>query len=439
LLFVAYPQHFPARLVVMMPWEIEGWGLMKQVFLGSVAVAALLAIPAQAADMPVKAPLAPVVTTSWAGFYIGAHVGYGYANTAVEAPEANFGRFIGVGSKGWVAGGLAGYNVMLSPRWLAGIEVDGSWQDIKTKMSGSEGDLKLSLDWSASVRGRLGYLITPTTMVFGTFGWSWSELEISTGESVSRSVNGAQVGFGVETMYSDNWILRTEYLHSFYHYVTLDTFESLRMSPWVGVIRSALIYKLGPSTPTAWPDRAPTPIWSGLYVGGLIGTLHASAKLDAPSIPLTFDGIGVTGVLPSAMVGFNVLLAPRWLAGLEGEIAPNISTSDVKVEWTGAARVRAGYLVTPATLVYGSVGWATAGIETITRDGTSLWIPIQRVHALGVGTGVEAAISDRWRLRADYQYYWTNTLHITVDNIPINVKTTARTAKLGLIYAIGGP
>jgi outer membrane immunogenic protein len=315
---------------------------MKKVFLGSVAVTALLAIPAQAADMPVKAPLAPVVTTSWAGFYIGAHVGYGYANTAVEVPEANFGRFIGIGGKGWVAGGLAGYNVMLSPRWVAGLEVDGSWQNIKTKMSGSEGDLKLSLDWSASVRGRLGYLITPTTMVFGTFGWSWSKLEISTGESVSRSVNGAQVGFGVETMYSDNWILRTEYLHSFYHYVTLDTFESLRMSPWVGVIRSALIYKLGPSAPTAWPDRAPTPIWSGLYVGGLIGTLHASAKLDAPSIPFTFDGIGVTGVLPSAMVGFNVLFAPRWLAGIEGEIAPNISTSDVKVELTGAARVRAG-------------------------------------------------------------------------------------------------
>lgn len=429
----------------MMPWEIEGWGLMKQVFLGSVAVAALLAIPAQAADMPVKAPLAPVVTTSWAGFYIGAHVGYGFSNTAVELPEGDFGRIIGFGGKGWVAGGLAGYNVMLSPRWVAGIEVDGSWQDIKSRLSGFGGELelKLSLDWSASVRGRLGYLLTPTTMVFGTFGWSWSELEFSAREgsstvSVSRSVNGAQVGFGVETMYTENWIVRTEYLHSFYGYET--TLEGIRMSPWVGVVRSALIYKLGPATPTAWPDRAPTPIWSGLYIGGLIGTLMANAKLDVPTAPFTLDGVGVTGVLPSAMVGFNILLAPRWLAGVEGEIAPNIATSDVKVELTGAARVRAGYLVTPATLVYGSVGWATGGIETITRDGTSFAIPVQRVHALGVGSGVEAAISDRWRVRADYQYYWTNTLHITVPGEgPANVKTTARTAKLGLIYAIGGP
>jgi opacity protein-like surface antigen len=95
--------------------------------------------------------------------------------------------------------------------------------------------------------------------------------------------------------------------------------------------------------------------------------------------------------------------------------------------------------VTPATLVYGSVGWATGGIETVTRDGTSLSIPIQRVHALGLGMGVEAAISDRWRLRADYQYYWTKTLHIIAEEIPINVKTTAQTAKLGLIYQISGP
>ncbi len=419
---------------------------MKQVFLGSVAVAALLAIPAQAADMPVKAPLAPVVTTSWAGFYIGAHVGYGYAVTAASLPELNLDdRIIGAGSKGWVAGGLAGYNVMLSPRWVGGIEVDGSWQNIKTRATFFDGEVKGSLDWSASVRVRVGYLMTPTTMLFGTAGWSWSEIKLSDtfGDifPTSKSVNGPQVGFGVETMYAENWIIRTEYLHSFYDRAEFSSPQlagTFTLSPWVGVIRSALIYKAGPSAPTAWPDRAPNPVWTGLYAGGLIGPLMANAKLSVPSQGVSVNGIGVSAVVPSLVVGYNIQVAPRWLAGIEGEIAPNISTSDVKIEWTGAARVRAGYLVTPAVLAYGSVGWGTAGIENVSHSG--LTVPVERVHAFGYGTGIEAAVSDRWRLRADYQRYWSTTVDITLPTgVPATVKATGQTARLGAIYQLSGP
>jgi outer membrane immunogenic protein len=423
---------------------------MKTVFLGSAAVAALLAGQAQAADMPIKAPPRAAVTTTWAGFYIGAHVGYGFANTAVSAPDVGLdGRIIGVGGKGWAAGGLAGYNVMISPRWVAGIEVDGSWQNIKTRATpfgpGTEAELKL--DWSASVRGRLGFLMTPTTMLFGTAGWSWSELKFSNNlipESLSHSVNGAQVGFGVETMYAENWIIRTEYLHSFYNRVEFNTQIAglATASPWVGVVRTALIYKAGPSSPTPWPDRAPNVAWTGFYAGGLAGPLLANGKVSVPSQGVSVDGVGVTAIVPSLLVGYNIHLAPRWLAGVEGEIAPNISTSDVKIEWTGAARVRAGYLVTPAVLAYGSLGWGTAGVKNITHSGTSLSIPIERIHGFGYGTGIEAAVSDRWRLRADYQFYWTNKVDIIVPGdspTPTTVKATAQTARLGAIYAFGGP
>jgi hypothetical protein len=33
---------------------------------------------AVAADMPIKAPPAPVVVDDWSGFYLGAHGGYGW-------------------------------------------------------------------------------------------------------------------------------------------------------------------------------------------------------------------------------------------------------------------------------------------------------------------------------------------------------------------------
>lgn len=426
---------------------------MKKTLLASTAVAVLIVVPAQAADMPVKAPPRAAMTTSWAGFYVGAHAGYGYAVTATTLPDVGLdSRIIGIGSKGFVAGGLAGYNVMLSQRWVGGIEIDGSWQNIRSRVDafGINDLVKLDMDWSASVRARVGYLLTPTMMMFGTAGWSWSEIEVAnTGipETFSRSVNGPQVGFGVETMYAQNWIIRTEYLHAFYDRVSFNTqtIGLVTASPWVGVIRSALIYKTGPSSPTAWPDRSPNPIWAGFYVGGLFGPWVASGKLSVPSQPVTFDGIGVSAVVPSAMAGYNIFIAPRWVAGVEGEIAPNLSTSDVKIEWTGAARVRAGYLVTPLVLAYGTVGWGTAGVKTITRSGTTISIPIERVHALGLGTGIEAAITDRWRVRADYQYYWAGTIDILLPGdgggppVPASVKATAQTARLGVSYQLSGP
>jgi outer membrane immunogenic protein len=430
---------------------------VKRTLLATTAIAVLFVVPAQAADMPVKAPPRVVETTSWAGFYIGAHVGYGYAVTGLEAPDLQLGQIIGAGSKGWVAGGLGGYNMMLAPRWVGGIEVDGSWQNIKTRVSffGNAGEIKGWSDWSASVRARLGYLVTPTMMLYGTAGWTWSELELSINdgggdlERHSSSTSGPQVGFGVETMWSQNWIVRTEYLHSFYDKVNVNTTAffgiptPVSFSPWVGVVRSALIYKPGASNPVPWPDLPVTPIWAGFYVGGMIGPLMASAKLSVPSQGITVDGGGISAVVPSLMVGYNLLIAPRWLVGVEGEIAPNISTSDVEIQWTGAARIRGGILLTPAVLAYGSVGWGTSGFKDFTQQQLLVTVPIERVHALSLGSGVEAALTDRWRLRADYQRYFSNTVHLNLPGgaapIPATAKGSAHTARLGAIYQLSGP
>jgi hypothetical protein len=56
-------------------------GVMGRVFVSSIVSAALMVGTAQAADMPVKAPVykAPVAETlSWTGFYVGGNVGYGW-------------------------------------------------------------------------------------------------------------------------------------------------------------------------------------------------------------------------------------------------------------------------------------------------------------------------------------------------------------------------
>jgi outer membrane immunogenic protein len=430
---------------------------MRRVFIALIGAACTVALTqiASAADMPVKAPLAPVpaTTTSWQGFYIGGAFGYGFDVTEIAWPSLGIVAdtpFAGIGSRGYTASGLAGYNFMIDPRWLVGVEADGNWQNLATKITLFGLELKGSMDWSASVRGRIGYLVTPTTMMFASAGWSWSELKLSDNfgpiESFSKSINGPQVGFGVETMFPSGWIMRTEYLQNFYDRVTFDTsaLGTIEARPWVGVVRSALIYKLGPQAPGAWADHQIAPIWNGFYAGGMIGAMQGSAKVDTPLAPVTVDGIGFSTVVPSALIGYNFLIAPRWLVGIEGEIVPNISTSDVKVQWAGDARVRAGYLLTPSTLAYGSVGWATAGIEDLKLDGVP--IPIERANALTLGTGMEAALSERWHVRADYIYFITDKLDIGLNAAgagypAIKGIATARARgqkmRIGLIYQFG--
>ena len=48
---------------------------MKKFLLGSLALAAMIAAPAMAADMPVKAPLPAPVVYDWSGSYVGFNIG----------------------------------------------------------------------------------------------------------------------------------------------------------------------------------------------------------------------------------------------------------------------------------------------------------------------------------------------------------------------------
>ena len=74
-------------------------------------------LSAYAADMPVKAWRPPALAWSWAGYYIGGHGGYGwkrndYTQVFSVNPLVTLG---GIDSRGWVAGGQAGYNWQYRP------------------------------------------------------------------------------------------------------------------------------------------------------------------------------------------------------------------------------------------------------------------------------------------------------------------------------------
>jgi outer membrane immunogenic protein len=127
--------------------------------------------------------------------------------------------------------------------WVIGAEADFGW----TSLSGSfdadnvvvvppgapkgtivpgGGGIAMSADthWVASVRARLGYAVMPNVLVYGTGGDAWKRTDyagtdtFNTGGSVSTAFGQSQTGWvaggGAEwAPWSNNWILRLEYLH----------------------------------------------------------------------------------------------------------------------------------------------------------------------------------------------------------------------------------
>lgn len=224
---------------------------------------------AAAAEDPSRrtpAQLAPAPT--WAGFYAGAHVGYGRSassgSLAVD-PGALLAQFPGVNlvtstatapftvpldPKGWLGGFQAGYNWQ-SGYFVYGMEGDISFSGIKAEGSGSYtlrpvylvGDFdnyagtvtaKASVDYFGTIRGRLGFA-NDTWLVYATGGYAWAHTETSLYSSHERLTNnllipnfpaalngqasssgirsGYAVGGGLEWKLAPHWTVKAEYLY----------------------------------------------------------------------------------------------------------------------------------------------------------------------------------------------------------------------------------
>ena len=80
-----------------------------------------------AADLPVKAKPIVAATFDWSGVYLGAHAGYGGGMKDWTPTGVIQADFIG---RGALIGGQIGINKQLGS-FVFGLELDGSWADIK--------------------------------------------------------------------------------------------------------------------------------------------------------------------------------------------------------------------------------------------------------------------------------------------------------------------
>ena len=201
---------------------------------------------ARAADMPTKAPPyeAAVPAPGWTGFYLGGNLGGVWmAQDAAWNPlpsPAAFTVFPVTGrleSSHFVGGVHGGYNWQLAPTWVVGIEGDYSWTGAAANLQGvwnsfpvggsfptTLSSLTDKLESLSSVRGRIGYLVTPSALAYVTGGVGWGRFDYDgfarntannylASTSFSKIQSGFVVGGGLEWALTQNWLIRGEYLY----------------------------------------------------------------------------------------------------------------------------------------------------------------------------------------------------------------------------------
>jgi outer membrane immunogenic protein len=234
-----------------------------------VGTALATTLPAIAADMPVKAPA--VMSPTWTGFYVGASLGARWATndwqTSDIGPNFGAGAFVptdgtggGINSVAARFGGYLGYNWQVANAWVTGLEADFGWANNSKTANPVPGTVGLffggaftglpiatvKTTWDGSVRGRLGYLIAPTTLLYGTGGVAWQSLELNANCSVvpgnsfcfgsahyetsTTTRVGWTIGGGVEHMIGRNWVARVDY-----RYADFGSFSQVFFSNGVGI------------------------------------------------------------------------------------------------------------------------------------------------------------------------------------------------------------
>jgi len=226
--------------------------------------------------------------------------------------------------------------------------------------------------------------------------------------------------------------------------------------------------------------------WTGWYAGANIGYSWGRARGDfdeptfaALGFPNPFSvSLRPDGLIGGAQLGYNWQNDNKWVFGLEADFQgsgekdsaardpftftlPQVEgttftinqTFDAKIKWFGTLRARAGVLLTPTVLLYGTGGLAYGNIDLSST--VSLTIAVPGLSAttsssfgesktrLGwtLGAGIEGAIPNTrdWTWKAEYLYIDFGSISgagtdPTIGAYSWSTKVTDNIARIGVNY-----
>jgi outer membrane immunogenic protein len=213
-------------------------------------------LPSHAHYAP-PAPLLPL----WTGFYAGVNWGGVFGGSSLNTAGSDvfdtgrslFGAASAVSAtsrgslnkRGYIGGGQIGFNYQIFERFVVGVEADiqglrlggggALWNVTQEEISDiplvTITDASKSLSYLGTVRGRLGYLVSPTLLAYATSGLAYggtsahvSFLQMGVDPSLqvgpassSNSFSGTRFGWtlgaGGEWFFDPRWSVKLEYLY----------------------------------------------------------------------------------------------------------------------------------------------------------------------------------------------------------------------------------
>jgi outer membrane immunogenic protein len=214
---------------------------MRKLSFATVAALAMsIAVPASAADLPLKTETPFAARFSWTGCYLGGHLGGGFAHKDItdpvqlvqdQVPFAGPGATTGITTvspspSGVVIGGQIGCDYQFAPSWVVGIEGAASGSTMKGSTTvglplGSPDTalVQAKTDFLTSVTARVGYAFD-NVLLYAKGGFALAADRYD----VTGSFAGTPFGFtglenrigwtaggGVEWAFSQHWSASIEY------------------------------------------------------------------------------------------------------------------------------------------------------------------------------------------------------------------------------------
>jgi outer membrane immunogenic protein len=442
-------------------------------FAAVMLASAAMARPAAAAD-PAAA------TVNWTGFYVGGDIGAlftdaHYIQPATGLQEVSLGTIDGRP----VYGTYGGFNYQVTPWAVIGLEGSFNWLSAAYyREVGFTFDFLHESRWVDTVAARAGLIVRPDTMVFAKIGPAWIDSQgISgiPGSPFQQTLTGIQGGVGIESLVTPNIALRAE---ASYTYATQEldlplnasTYRLAFMTMQIGaaykfdapagwgvpaslqsrptslfdpffvdpfaplaVFNAAPMVLKGPPGKTA-PADPPDPRWTGFEFGGFVSAngnqVTYNDTLISPLGPFTDFTVG-----GGWFVGANYRIQ-RFVLGVE--VDGNYENANFQTaagsggvvnfyHFANISRVlavtgRAGWLMTPETLLYVKAGPA----DMIMTPDTKYWNAIAPQTATlpttfagyVAGFGAETFLLPRFSVRFEALYTHTDRTLVLQGGVP---------------------
>jgi len=164
---------------------------------------------------------------SWTGFYIGAHLGYGWGSTSVEGSSGAFSGPVSgfdLDPSGWIGGGTIGYNWQ-TDSFVFGVEGDLGYIGAEDSAGNAFGFANTEYGGYGTLTGRIGYSEN-RWLFYAKGGLALAEIDTEAGALTAGGAidasdytqehdieTGWALGVGVEHAFQQNMSLKVEYLY----------------------------------------------------------------------------------------------------------------------------------------------------------------------------------------------------------------------------------